>query len=95
MGTDIADINNDGRPDIVTLDMMPDDNLRQKMMFGRPGYDRYQLNLEHGYQPQFVRNSLQLNNGPRQPGRGVVQRDWPVSWGVGNGLELVGPAGRF
>ena len=88
MGTDIADVNNDGRPDIVTLDMMPDDNLRQKMMFGRPGYDRYQLNRERGYQPQFVRNSLQLNNGPDSRGEvsfsevgqlaGVSATDW--SW---------------
>jgi enediyne biosynthesis protein E4 len=88
MGTDIADVNNDGRPDIVTLDMMPDDNLRQKTMFGRPGYDRYQINRERGYQPQFVRNSLQINNGPDSRGQlsfselgqlaGISATDW--SW---------------
>lgn len=64
MGTDIADLNNDGLPEIMTLDMMPDDNLRQKTMFGAPNYDRYELNTTKGYQPQFVRNVLQLNNGP-------------------------------
>ena len=88
MGTDIADVNNDGRPDIVTLDMMPEDNLRQKTMFGRPGYDRYQINRAQGYQPQFVRNSLQISNGPDSRGdisfsevgqlAGVSATDW--SW---------------
>src|SRR5690606_38379980 len=40
MGVDIADINNDGLNDIVALDMLPDDNLRQKTMFSNIGYDR-------------------------------------------------------
>ena len=88
MGMDIADINNDGLPDIVNLDMMPEDNLRQKMMFAKPAYDRYQLNLTKGYQPQFVRNSLQLCRGISPQGiplyseigylAGVYATDW--SW---------------
>jgi hypothetical protein len=63
MGVDAADINNDGFNDIVAMDMMPDDNLRQKTMFPNIGYDRFMLNLRKGYQPQYVRNVLQLNNG--------------------------------
>lgn len=63
MGIDIADINNDGLPEIVNADMMPEDNLRQKMIFSKPNYDMYQLQKEKKYQPQFVRNSLQLNKG--------------------------------
>jgi enediyne biosynthesis protein E4 len=88
MGMDIADINNDGFPEIVTLDMMPEDNLRQKMMFTKQSVDRYELNLSRGYQPQFVRNMLQLNNGPDANGQvtfseigqmsGVYATDW--SW---------------
>jgi hypothetical protein len=63
MGVDIADINNDALNDIIVLDMMPEDNLRQKAMFSNIGYDRYYLNIKRNYQPQYVRNVLQLNNG--------------------------------
>ena len=63
MGTDIADINNDGLNDIVVTDMMPDDNLRQKTMFPFVNYDKFQENLAKKYQPEYIRNVLQLNNG--------------------------------
>ncbi|MBO0931921.1 VCBS repeat-containing protein [Fibrella aquatilis] len=63
MGLDIADLNNDGHPELMTLDMMPDDNRRQKSMFGPHNPDRYQMGLDRGYAPQFVRNALQLNRG--------------------------------
>lgn len=63
MGIDMADINNDGLNDIVVLDMMPDDNLRQKAMFSNTGYSKFKLNLDRNYLPQYVRNVLQLNNG--------------------------------
>lgn len=63
MGVDIADLNNDGLQDIVAVDMLPEDNKRQKTMFSEIGYDRFQLALEKKYQPQYVRNVLQLNNG--------------------------------
>jgi enediyne biosynthesis protein E4 len=62
MGVDVADFNNDGLPDVVALDMFPPDNLRQKTMFApTENYDLYQANLERGYEPQYVRNTLQLN----------------------------------
>lgn len=83
MGVDIADINNDGLNDIVVLDMMPDDNLRQKTMFSTIGYDRFMLFQEKGYQHQYIRNVLQLNNGNQTFSdigylAGIYATDW--SW---------------
>ena len=63
MGVDMADLNNDGLNDIVAVDMLPDDNLRQKSMFSDINYDQFQIALAKKYQPQYVRNALQLNNG--------------------------------
>jgi hypothetical protein len=87
MGCDIADINNDGLLDIMTLDMMPYTNRRIKSMFGVPNYDRYELNFQLGYQPQFVRNSLQLNRGSVQPDSlprfseiGQLAGVWATDW---------------
>lgn len=63
MGVDAADVNNDGLPDIATLDMMPGDNYRKKMMYSFMSYERYELERRAGYQPEFMRNMLQLNRG--------------------------------
>lgn len=63
MGNDVADFNNDGLPDIFTLDMLPEDNYRKKMIIPAANYDKFQLLLEKGYEPQYSRNVLQLNNG--------------------------------
>ena len=64
MGTDIADINNDGLPDIVTVDMLPEDYYRKRIMAGNNRkYNQVRMELEAGYHPQNIRNSLQLNNG--------------------------------
>lgn len=63
VGTDIADYNNDGFSDIVVIDMLPEDNKRQKMMMLNANYDHYSMMTSKflNYQPQFVRNTLQLN----------------------------------
>ncbi|MFN4144177.1 MAG: VCBS repeat-containing protein [Runella sp.] len=61
MGVDIADFNNDTRPDIIVLDMLPETNERQKMMLAGSNHDRFHLDLKLGYQPQFMKNTLQLN----------------------------------
>ncbi len=63
MGVDIADLNNDALPDIVVLDMLPADNYRQKMMLPGSNYNRFQMERQLGYEPQFMRNTLQLHRG--------------------------------
>lgn len=63
MGVDIADFNNDMRPDIMVLDMLPPDHRRMKMITPGQNYDHFHLALQMGYQPQFMRNTLQLNRG--------------------------------
>ncbi|MFD1143134.1 VCBS repeat-containing protein [Larkinella insperata] len=63
MGTDAADIDNDGLTDFITLDMLPEGNERRRNMFGLMNYDRYLSELRAGYEPQFMRNTLQHNNG--------------------------------
>jgi hypothetical protein len=83
MGTDAADINNDGLVDLFSLDMLPDDNRRQKLMNMGMNYDLFNLSLERGYLPQYSRNTLQLNNGEGNFSEigylaGVYKTDW--SW---------------
>ncbi|MEX1240217.1 MAG: VCBS repeat-containing protein [Cyclobacteriaceae bacterium] len=63
MGSDIADINNDGYQDVIVLDMLPEDNRRQKLLKGPDEYDRYSLAVDSGYHHQYMRNTLQLNRG--------------------------------
>ncbi|WP_431214807.1 CRTAC1 family protein [Puia sp. P3] len=65
MGQDVEDINNDGLMDIMELDMNPADNYRKKTMMGGNNYLTYQNSDYFGYQYQYVRNTLQLNQGPR------------------------------
>jgi hypothetical protein len=72
MGVDAADINNDGLPDIATLDMMPEDNYRKKMMFSFMNYGRYETERRAGYQPEFMRNMLQVNRGVHLKGDTVM-----------------------
>jgi hypothetical protein len=63
MGVDAADFNNDGRPDIVVLDMLPEREDILKTSANAEGFDVYGLRLRAGYHPQFARNTLQLNRG--------------------------------
>ncbi|HUH33777.1 MAG TPA: FG-GAP-like repeat-containing protein, partial [Daejeonella sp.] len=65
MGQDIIDINNDGLSDVIEADMNPEDNLRKKMMMSANSYQTYQNFDYYGYQYQYVRNTLQLNQGRR------------------------------
>ncbi len=83
MGNDIADINNDGRTDIFTLDMLPRDNERQKLLLSPDNYEKFDLNVRSGFHYQYMRNMLQLNNGDgtySEIGQlaGVSNTDW--SW---------------
>jgi ASPIC and UnbV/FG-GAP-like repeat len=65
MGQDVIDINNDGLADVVEMDMDPEDNYRKKMLMSGYNYQNYVNNETFGYQYQYVRNTLQLNMGPR------------------------------
>lgn len=63
MGADMADINNDGFPEIFVTEMLPRDDARYKTKMTFENWDKYQLNVRNGYHHQFTRNVLQLNNG--------------------------------
>ncbi|HEX5172408.1 MAG TPA: FG-GAP-like repeat-containing protein [Cyclobacteriaceae bacterium] len=83
MGTDIADVNNDGLTDIYSLDMLPDNNKRQKELMWADNYDIYNEMVRNGLHHQFMRNMLHLNNGKgyfSEIGQlaGVSNTDW--SW---------------
>lgn len=88
MGADIADFNNDGLPDVFTLDMLPEDNHRQKLLKGPDQYDQYQLLIDSGFFRQHMRNMLHVNRGKDTRGNvrfseigqlaGVSNTDW--SW---------------
>ena len=65
MGNDIADINNDGLADVVAVDMNPEDNFRKKKNMGGNNYFVYQNMIAENFMLQYVRNTFQLNFGPR------------------------------
>ena len=70
MGNDVADINNDGLQDVIELDMSPEDNYRKKLMTNPNSYQTYQNSDYFNIQYQYVRNTIQLNQG-----RGLRQND--------------------
>ncbi len=83
MGSDFADFNNDGLTDLITLDMLPEDNQTQKMHSGAENFDKMQFLFKKGFFNQFSRNMLQMNNGDgtfSEVGQfaGVSNTDW--SW---------------
>lgn len=88
MGVDIADVNSDGLMDITVLDMLPQYDERKKRMQMPINYDLYEERIEVGYMPQFIRNTLQINQGANALGSqdfsevgclsGINATDW--SW---------------
>lgn len=83
MGCDITDINNDEWPDIFTVDMLPEDNKRQKLLYGPENYEHYALMVLNGFYFQNMRNMLHLNNANgtySEVGQfaGISKTDW--SW---------------
>ncbi len=63
MGVDVADITNDGLPEIISLDMLPEDPYILKRSLPGDSYDIFNMKLNYGYNYQYSRNNLQLNNG--------------------------------
>ncbi|MBK9984976.1 MAG: VCBS repeat-containing protein [Saprospiraceae bacterium] len=66
MGVAIADINNDGLPDILSLDMKPEDELHYKLSGEWESSNIYNFKRSFGYHHQSPRNALQINNGIMQ-----------------------------
>ncbi len=83
MGVDVADINNDAFPEIVSMDMLPSDPYILKRSEGEDSYETFYTKIGYGYNFQYTRNNLQLN---RRNGTfseiglyaGVYASDW--SW---------------
>lgn len=85
MGSDMADINNDGNLDIFTTDMLPEGDTRLKSITKFDDYDVYNAKLQNDFHHQFASNCLQLNNGDGTYSEiaqyaGVGATDW--SWGA-------------
>ena len=92
MGADIADLNEDGYPEIYVTEMLPKTNDRVKTKTLFESWDKYQANLNSGYHHQFTRNTLQQNLGLNPNNakevvfsevsrlKGVHATDW--SWGA-------------
>ncbi|MFD0795118.1 VCBS repeat-containing protein [Mucilaginibacter litoreus] len=88
MGADMVDINNDGLQDLISLEMLPEQNLRKKTMLVGDNYITYINNAKYNYEHQYIRNVLQLNQGQLPGGQvqfgdvaylaGIYQTDW--SW---------------
>ena len=89
MGNDLADVNNDGWLDLMTLDMKPEDEILFKSAQGPDPYDIYRFKRSFGYHHQFPQNALQINLGNNveeirfsesSQMMGVAATDW--SWSV-------------
>jgi enediyne biosynthesis protein E4 len=88
MGNDVADINNDGFLDIITMDMLAKTNERKKKLTGPNSYQNFTFLEQYGFNYQYMRNTLQLNNGINSSNNpmfseislmaGVAETDW--SW---------------
>ncbi|MCW5912137.1 MAG: VCBS repeat-containing protein, partial [Cyclobacteriaceae bacterium] len=85
MGADMADVNNDGLPDLFVTEMLPQSNDRIKTVTTFENWDRYQYNVRNDYYHQFTRNTLQINQGDARFSElsrlaKVEATDW--SWGA-------------
>ena len=83
MGVDVADANNDGYPEIMSVDMLPSDPYILKRSPGEDSYDVFNLKISYGYNYQYTRNALQFNRGNGHFSEtglysGVAATDW--SW---------------
>jgi enediyne biosynthesis protein E4 len=84
MGSDMADVNNDGYPDIFATEMLPYEEERLKTTTEFESIDNYYLKLSRGFYNQYSQNTLQINQGNGTfkdvaHYAGVAASDW--SWG--------------
>ena len=85
MGNDIADMNNDGKPDIISLDMLPEDLETYKTSGVEYPYQTYSNYLKNGFSPQYMQNTLHINSGDLNFSEtaflsGIAASEW--SWGA-------------
>ncbi len=85
MGNSIADLNNDGFPDIVSLDMLPEDLQTYKTSGMEDPFPTYAYYLKNGYSPQYMQNTLHWNDGGKYfleaaHHAGISATEW--SWSV-------------
>ncbi len=96
MGADLADLNNDGYPEIFSTDMLPQDDYRLKTLIAFETYDVYKLRLKNGYYHQYMRNMLHKNN---QDGTfseiGSMARVDATDWSWGALIAAFGMRRRF
>ncbi|PPK86499.1 VCBS repeat protein [Neolewinella xylanilytica] len=85
MGADLADINNDGYPELFTTEMLPESDYRRKTTVQFENLNSHELKLQRGFYHQYMHNTLQLNNADGTFSEiaqyaGVEATDW--SWGA-------------
>jgi hypothetical protein len=85
MGSDMADVNNDGKADIFVTDMLPKPDERLKTTTNFENYDLFVRKINLNFYYQYMQNTLQINNGTNQfvelaNYAGVAKTDW--SWGA-------------
>ena len=85
MGADLADINNDGHPELFATEMLPETDYRRKTTVQFENVNSYALKQQRGFYHQYMHNTLQLNNGDGSFSEiaqyaGVEATDW--SWGA-------------
>lgn len=84
MGVDVADVNHDGFPDILSLDMLPEDEKVLKSALGDDNTQMIKMRTEKlGYHFQYSRNTMQLNQAGNHFTEtallsGIAASDW--SW---------------
>jgi enediyne biosynthesis protein E4 len=83
MGVDIADVNNDALPEIISMDMLASDPYILRRSLGEDSYDLFHEKVGMGYSYQFTRNNLQYNRGNGMYSEiglysGIAATDW--SW---------------